>query len=173
MKASKLAIVISICLSQETQCFSQTKPFQSSKKSSERRASIDDFAPVEPESSTRRKLIHQGLLSLPALVLGPHDSNAGTFTPGGTLVDRDVGVTVGNSEASTSRKVDNSNVLFSQDNYFKFGVAAPWIEADSTEFPKTMPFVLSQQRYDSLKKYGERVKAGAQAVPTFNLAVVF
>ena len=51
--------------------------------------------------------------------------------------------------------------FFSQDNHFKFGVAAPWIEPDTTDFPKTMPFVLSQQRYDSLKKYGDRVSSGA------------
>lgn len=118
-----------------------------------------------PEGISRQDFIQRSILALPSLiVLSPQKSHAGTFTPGGTLVDRDVGVTVGNAEASPSRKVDNSNVLFQQDNYFKFGVAAPWIEADSTEFPKTMPFVLSQQRYDSLKKYGDRVKAGAQAV---------
>mmetsp|Transcript_5915 Transcript_5915/g.8362 ORF Transcript_5915/g.8362 Transcript_5915/m.8362 type:complete len:295 (-) Transcript_5915:36-920(-) len=89
---------------------------------------------------------------------------AGTFTPGGTLVERDVGATVGNPEASPSRKFDNANVLFGQDHYFKFGVAAPWIEAGSTEFPKTMPFTLSQQRYDALKKYGTRVAAGAKVL---------
>jgi hypothetical protein len=116
------------------------------------------------DSASRRQMLQRALVAFPALVLAPSQSHAGTFTPGGTLVDREVGVTVGNSEASTSRKVDNSNVLFSQDNYFKFGVGAPWIEPDSTEFPKTMPFVLSQQRYDSLKKYGDRVKAGIQNV---------
>jgi len=82
------------------------------------------------------------------------------FTPGGTLVDREVGVTVGNPEASASRKPDNSNVLFDKDYYFKFGVAAPWIEPDTTDFPKTVPFTRVQQRYDTLKKYGDRVKAG-------------
>jgi hypothetical protein len=86
------------------------------------------------------------------------------FTPGGTLVAREVGVVVGNPEASSSRKPDNSNVLFSQDNYFKFGQAAPWIEAGSTEFPVKMPFTFSQQRYDTLKKYGERVKKGLHEI---------
>ncbi len=116
---------------------------------------------------SRRNLLENGAIALPALSIlmgAPQASFAGTFTPGGTLVDRDVGVTVGNSEASLSRKQDNSNVLFSQDNYFKFGTAAPWIEPDSVEFPKSMPFVLSQQRYDALKKYGDRVKTGIQAV---------
>lgn len=86
------------------------------------------------------------------------------FTPGGTLVDRELGVQVGNSEASPSRSPNNSNVLFSQDQYFKFGVAAPWIEPGSTEFPKQMPFVLSQQRYDTLKKYGAKVMLGVKAI---------
>mmetsp|Transcript_301 Transcript_301/g.500 ORF Transcript_301/g.500 Transcript_301/m.500 type:complete len:280 (-) Transcript_301:42-881(-) len=100
--------------------------------------------------------------------ISPTVSLAGTFTPGGTLVDRELGVTVGNSEASPSRKVDNSNVLFAQDNYFKFGVAAPWIEPDSIDFPKAMPFVLTQQRYDTLKKYGDRVKKGIQVIEGLN-----
>lgn len=113
---------------------------------------------------SRRSLLQKSLVALSIMNLSSEQAIAGTFTPGGTLVDRDVGVTVGNSEASPSRKVDNSNVLFGQDNYFKFGVAAPFIEPDSTEFPKTMPFVLSQQRYDTLKKYGSRVKAGAEAL---------
>ena len=89
---------------------------------------------------------------------------AGTFTPGGTLVDREVGVQVGNPEASLSRMAANENVLFTQDSYFKFGSAAPWIEPDTTEFPKAMPFTPSQQRYDALKKYGERVKSGAKVI---------
>lgn len=91
-------------------------------------------------------------------------TNAAEFTPGGTLVDRQVGVLVGNAEASPSRKVDNSNVLFDKDHYFKFGVAAPWIEPDSVEFPKTMPFVPSQQRYDALKKYGDRIIRGQEYI---------
>jgi len=100
----------------------------------------------------------------PTLLINDSPASAGTFTPGGTLVDRDVGATVGNPEASLSRKFDNSNVLFGQDHYFKFGVAAPWIEPGSTEFPKTMPFTVSQQRYDTLKKYGDRVIAGVKTI---------
>ena len=82
------------------------------------------------------------------------------FAPGGTLVDYKVGVTVGNLEASPSRKPDNSNVLFDRDFYFKFGTAAPWISPGSSDFPKTIPFVKSQQRYDALKKYQDRVLLG-------------
>jgi len=93
------------------------------------------------------------------------------FAPGGTLVDYEVGPQVGNSEASPSRAADNSNVLFKQDYYFKFGTAAPFIPSGSTDFPKTMPFVLSQQRYDSLKKYGDRIKKGlimVDSLPTLD-----
>ena len=67
-------------------------------------------------------------------------------------MDYTVGVRVGNAEASPSRKPDNSNTLFDRDYYFKFGTAAPWIEPGNTDFPKTVPFVRSQQRYDALKQ---------------------
>lgn len=93
------------------------------------------------------------------------------FTPGGTLVDRQVGVQVGNPQASPSRKPDNSNVLFSQDNYFKFGQAAPWIEPGSVDFPKIMPFTPSQQRYDALKKYGDRIQRGMQVLDSVGDAI--
>ena len=89
---------------------------------------------------------------------------AAEFTPGGTLVDREVGITVGNADASLSRKVDNSNVIFYQDYYFKFGTAGPWLEPDSTEFPKTMPFTRIQQRYDALKKYQPRILSGLDRI---------
>ena len=87
------------------------------------------------------------------------------FAPGGTLLDREISVTYGNPEASKSRNRDNSNVLFDRDNYYKFGSAAPWIDPPgSTDFPKTVPFVPSQQRYDALKKYGYRIVAARDAV---------
>ena len=124
-------------------------------------------------------LSRRGFLAIPIplamgsiLTINAHPSDAaGNFTPGGTLVDREVGATVGNPEASPTRKLNNENVLFSQDNYFKFGVAAPWIEPDTTDFPKTMPFVLSQQRYDSLKKYGDRVSSGAVALKDLDSSI--
>jgi hypothetical protein len=87
------------------------------------------------------------------------------FAPGGTLLDRTVSVTYGNPDASPSRLRDNSNVLFDKDNYYKFGSAAPWIcPPGSTDFPKTMPFVPSQQRYDALKKYRARVEAVKEVI---------
>lgn len=90
----------------------------------------------------------------------PTPASAASFTAGGSLVDRDVGAQVGNPEASASRRADNSNVLFDKDQYFKFGTGAPWIEPGNMEFPKTVPFTPSQQRYDALKKYGSRVRSG-------------
>lgn len=112
--------------------------------------------------SNRRTLLNDFLMvtsTLGMAALGPIPAFA-DFTPGGTLVDRPVGVRVGNPQASASRNPDNTNVLFPQDHYFKFGVAAPWIEPDSTEFPITVPFVRVQQRYDALKKYGSRITNG-------------
>lgn len=111
----------------------------------------------------RREWLGLTLAGATALI-NPAFATAASFTAGGTLVDRDVGVQVANSEASPSRKADNSNVIFDKDHYFKFGVAAPWIEPGSTEFPKSVPFTPSQQRYDALKKYGSRIKAGVQFI---------
>jgi len=117
----------------------------------------------------RRAAVQQIILSTGMVVAGsavlswrPDLASAASFTAGGSLVDRDVGVQVGNSEASPSRRQDNSNVIFDKDHYFKFGVAAPWIEPGSTDFPKKMPFTPSQQRYDALKKYGSRVRSGVE-----------
>uniref|UniRef100_A0A7S4IAD1 Uncharacterized protein n=1 Tax=Odontella aurita TaxID=265563 RepID=A0A7S4IAD1_9STRA len=113
------------------------------------------------ESSTRRNILIGALGS----AFFPRQSAwASEFTPGGSLVDREVGILVGNPEASPSRKVDNSNVLFSQDNYFKFGQASQWIEPGNVDFPKTMPFTLTQQRYDNLKKYKDRVNRGMATI---------
>jgi hypothetical protein len=87
------------------------------------------------------------------------------FAPGGTLLDREVSITYGNLEASPSRMRDNSNVLFPQDNYYKFGAAARWIlPPGSTDYPLTVPFVPSQRRYDALKKYGPKVKQSVDAI---------
>ena len=114
---------------------------------------------VSPEQhATRRSIISIGVIGVAlTTLLSVFPANA-DFAPGGTLLDRTVSVTYGNSEASLSRARDNSNVLFNQDNYYKFGAAAQWIEPGNTDFPKTMPFVPSQQRYEALKKYGSRVK---------------
>ena len=95
-----------------------------------------------------------------ALISSQQPAVGNEFAPGGTLVDYKVGVTVGNAEASPSRQPDNSNVLFDRDYYFKFGTAAPWIPPGNTDFPKSIPFVPSQQRYDALKKYRGRILLG-------------
>ena len=116
--------------------------------------------------ASRRDVLNNAAAAAASAILLPIQSASAEsqFTPGGTLVDRELGPQVGNPEASASRKFDNSNVLFGQDTYFKFGTASPWIEPGDTSFPKQMPFVLSQQRYDALKKYGEKVIRGAKAV---------
>ena len=115
--------------------------------------------------ASRRDVLNNVAAAASILLLPIQSASAESqFTPGGTLVDRELGPQVGNPEASATRKFDNSNVLFGQDTYFKFGTASPWIEPGDTSFPKQMPFVLSQQRYDALKKYGEKVNRGAKAV---------
>ncbi len=106
-------------------------------------------------------------LAIFAVLLLPSFPPAATadFAPGGTLLDREVSITYGNPEASPSRSRDNSNVLFPQDNFYKFGAAARWIlPPGSTDYPVTVPFVPSQRRYDALKKYGPKVKQSVDAI---------
>ena len=126
-----------------------------------------------PGSDRRRFLFSVGAASCSTVMLpnAPASAEGKSFAPGGTLVDYEVGVTVGNAEASKSRKSDNSNVLFNQDYYFKFGTAPQWIEDGNTDFPKTMPFSPSQQRYDTNKKYRERVQRGIDLVTGLEQAV--
>ncbi len=148
-------VVVWSSLVGSTNCFSVPKP------------------PLTAPNPNRRSLLGQfvGAATLLApTLLAPTLSQAAEFTPGGSLVDRAVGVTVGNAEASASRKFDNSNVLFDKDFYFKFGTASAWIEPDSTEFPVSMPFTKSQQRYDALKKYQERVSTGVQTIQSLQNA---
>ncbi len=116
--------------------------------------------------SSRRRFFGQFASTVTAgSVITARPAFAATFTPGGTLVDRPVGVTINNPEASFTRAFDNSNVLFQQDYFFKFGTAAPWIdESNRLEFPTQMPFVRVQQRYDALQKYGTRVQRGLEQV---------
>ena len=115
---------------------------------------------------TRRHFLGSAasIVATGVLLPSPAIADNKSFAPGGTLVDYQVGVNVGNSDASLSRKPDNSNVIFGQDYYYKFGTAPTWIEDGNTDFPKTMPFTPSQQRYDTLKKYGERVRKGVAEV---------
>jgi len=122
---------------------------------------------VKAEAASRRQFaefIGTGVLCQVFLPSSPARAEGKSFAPGGTLVDYEVGVAVGNPQASKSRKPDNSNVVFAQDYYYKFGTAAPWIEAGNAEFPKTMPFTPSQQRYDTMKKYRERVQRGVDLI---------
>ena len=130
----------------------------------------DEINSISMKAPSRRQFV--GTTALLSIMMVAGGGGAGViapvraadFTPGGTLVDRQVGINVGNDEASRSRKVDNSNVLFAQDYYFKFGTAAPWLEPDSIEFPKTMPFTRIQQRYDALKKYQTRILGGLDRI---------
>lgn len=111
-------------------------------------------------------------ISVGLALVAPSRANAEkAFAPGGTLVDYEVGVQVGNIQASKSRKVDNSNVIFNQDYYFKFGTAPQWIDEGNTEFPKTMPFTPSQQRYETVKKYGERVQRGVDRIASLGESI--
>jgi hypothetical protein len=122
--------------------------------------SVEDPSPSSSPSLVRRSLLHGAralLLLSPSYSYYRPPAAYADFAPGGTLLDREISVTYGNVEASPSRSRDNSNVLFDRDNYYKFGSAAPWIPPDSTDFPKTMPFVPNQQRYDAYKKYGSRI----------------
>ncbi len=113
---------------------------------------------------TRRSLLSIGVASTTfTTLLSPLIANA-DFAPGGTLLDREVSIFYGNPDASPSRAPNNSNVLFNQDNYYKFGSAAQWIEPGTTDFPKTMPFTPSQQRYDALKKYGARIQSAVGTI---------
>ncbi len=125
-------------------------------------------SPTQLHETTRRQvfptILGTGLLVPLFVPTSPAQAEGKSFAPGGTLVDYEVGVTVGNLQASASRKPDNSNVIFSQDYYYKFGTAPPWIEPGTTEFPKTMPFTPSQQRYDAMKKYRERVQRGVDLI---------
>jgi hypothetical protein len=122
----------------------------------------------------RRSLLQIAVASLSVSLLLPVSSASAegkSFTPGGTIVDYEIGVAVGNPGASKSRKTDNSNVLFTQDYYYKFGTAAPWIPEGGTDFPKTMPFAPSQQRYDTMKKYRERVQRGVDLIAGLGEAI--
>jgi energy-converting hydrogenase Eha subunit A len=91
-------------------------------------------------------------------------AHAAEFAPGGTLIsDKAIGILVNNPNASPQRKYDNRNVLFDKDYYYKFGTGIQYIEPPgNTAFPKTMPFTKSQQRYDALKKYRERITSALQ-----------
>jgi hypothetical protein len=116
----------------------------------------------------RRSWLQQGgcMIAGFASVVPFPKAGVAEFTPGGSLItDKEIGILVNNQEASPTRKYDNSNVLFDKDYYYKFGTAVPFIEPPgNTDFPKTMPFTKSQQRYDALKKYRDRIFAGLEYI---------
>jgi hypothetical protein len=92
------------------------------------------------------------------------------FAPGGTLItNKSIGILVNNIQASPDRKVDNANVLFDKDYYYKFGTGLQFIAPPgNTSFPKTMPFTKVQQRYDVLKKYRERIISGLNLIQSLS-----
>jgi hypothetical protein len=102
---------------------------------------------------------------LSSILFQPTVANA-EFAPGGTLItDRQIGILVNNPDACTLRQRDNSNVLFDKDYYYKFGTGLQFIDPPgNTSIPKSMPFTKTQQRYDSLKKYQERITSGLQLI---------
>jgi len=69
-----------------------------------------------------------------------------------------------NEGASKSRRMDNANVIFVQDHYYIFGTAPRFIPKGDTSFPEKMPFVSSTKRYDTMKKYRERVQRGIDLI---------
>jgi hypothetical protein len=133
-------------------------------KSSSRKSAVETTLYAQISRRQAAQFVGASLISQALLPVSPARAEGKQFAPGGTLVDYEVGATVGNPQASPSRKYDNSNVVFAQDYYYKFGTAAPWIEAGSTEFPVKIPFTPSQQRYDAMKKYRERVQRGVDLI---------
>ena len=75
-----------------------------------------------------------------------------------------------NPDASLSRDPMNSNVLFSQDFYFKYGRSPPFLQDATSEIPDggAVPFTRVQQRYDGLR--GEI--CGAPSSPVRGLPIV-
>merc|ERR1719424_993228 len=106
----------------------------------------------------RRFVLGGASAAAAATVLGPQRARAdpAAFLVGG--LDTDV-----NPLASLSRDPMNSNVLFGQDFYFKYGRAAPFLDDATTPLPGEMPFTRVQQRYDAYAKYAGRVVAAVAA----------
>lgn len=65
-----------------------------------------------------------------------------------------------NEGASKSRQMDNSNVIFVQDQYYVTSSSPPFIPQGDTSYPEKMPFVASQPRRDAMAKYRQRVQRG-------------
>ena len=153
------------------------QPLQQQQSPYPRNQNIDSMSIIHPTttntatSSSRRDWLYQSVLPIVVTVgttmtttTDPCIANAAEFAPGGSMIsDREIGILVNNPNASPLRKYDNSNVLFDKDYYYKFGTGMPNIEPPgNTSFPKNIPFTKSQQRYDALKKYRERIVGSLQ-----------
>jgi hypothetical protein len=159
----KTRAIVAILALSPASAFKPGKPMLSAKAPVHMALGAGDQEPI----SSRRSLFK--LSSALLLLRQQQPAFSADFAPGGTMVDYKVGPLVGNADASPSRNVDNSNVLFVQDYYFKFGTAPPWIVDDT--FPKTMPFTPSKQRYEALKKYRDRVQRGVDLIANKNMTL--
>merc|ERR1719331_2568875 len=78
-----------------------------------------------------------------------------------------------NPDASLSRDPMNSNVIFGQDFYFKYGRSAPFLQDANSEIPDggAVRFTRVQQRYENYGKYSARVLAGVEAFQALKGAI--
>ena len=105
-----------------------------------------------------------------AVTLAPKDARADGVGPGMFVETKNI---ASNPDASRSRDPMNSNVLFSQDFYFKYGRSPPFIQDAASEIPDggAVPFTRVQQRYEAYGKYAARVLAGVEAFRALKGAV--
>ena len=105
-----------------------------------------------------------------AVTLAPKDARADGVGPGMFVEAKNI---ASNPDASRSRDPMNSNVLFSQDFYFKYGRSPPFLQDATSEIPDggAVPFTRVQQRYEAYGKYAARVLAGVEAFRALKGAV--
>ena len=105
-----------------------------------------------------------------AVTLAPKDARADGVGPGMFVETKNM---ASNPDASLSRDPMNSNVLFSQDFYFKYGRSPPFLQDATSEIPDggAVPFTRVQQRYEAYGKYAARVLAGVEAFRALKGAV--
>ena len=102
--------------------------------------------------------------------LAPQVASADGVGPGMFVETKNI---ASNPDASLSRDPMNSNVLFSQDFYFKYGRSPPFLQDATSEIPDggAVPFTRVQQRYEAYGKYAARVLAGVEAFRALKGAV--
>ena len=102
--------------------------------------------------------------------LAPQVASADGVGPGMFVETKNI---ASNPDASRSRDPMNSNVLFSQDFYFKYGRSPPFLQDATSEIPDggAVPFTRVQQRYEAYGKYAARVLAGVEAFRALKGAV--